>query len=172
GQRTKVNLIHRLDFLGRDDHTRVREMLKLEPSIPVAIEESSKLPNKDPLKLYVVSEAKNLPEAMALWAQQWNKEQSAKHGRIEIVADPVQADISLVLFFGNDDPVFIPVIQMGSNGGDLEDVAIATSYLVSKDDQGLHVFWLRRAGIQVKTPETAAPFLGKELEKRLKARSK
>ena len=172
GQRTKVNLINRLQFLGRDEHTQVREMLKLAPSTPVLLEESSKLPQKDPLKLHLVIEPKKLAEGLAKWVDTWNKEQSAKHGRVEIVDDPAQADVSFVVFWGGEDHPAIPVFQMGFNGGDLNDVTVATVYLARKDDAGLHVFMHRKTILPVKSAELAAESFGKEFEKRLKARSK
>jgi len=172
GQKTKVNLINRLQFLGRDEHTQVREMLKLAPSTPVLLEESSKLPQKDPLKLHLVIEPKNLAEGLAKWAEWWNKHESAKHGRVEIVDDPAQADVSFVVFWGGEDHPAIPVFQMGFNGGEMNDVTVATVYLARKDDAGLHVFMQRKTILPVKNAEPAAASFGKEFEKRLKARSK
>lgn len=172
GQSKKVKLINRLDFLGRDEHTRVREMLNLEPSIPLSIEESSKLPNKDPLKLYLAIDPQNLTQGMAQWVVLWNKDQSLKYGRVEIVDDLAQADLSLVVYWGSDETVALITLPMGFDGGDLGDYTFGTTYLVSKDDKGLHVFWQWRVTLLVKAPEATAPFLGKELEKRLKARSK
>ncbi len=163
GQSKKVKLIHRLDFLGRDEHTRVREMLKLEPSIPVSMAESSKLPNKNPLKLYVVSEVELVADRLAMWAASWNNEEGVKYGRIEIVDNLEQADVSLVVFWGSDETVARFAFS-GYSGG--------TSYLVSKDNKGLHVFWQRSVTFLVNAPGATAPFLGKELGTRLKARSK
>jgi hypothetical protein len=167
GQSKKVKLIHRLDFLGRDEHTRVREMLELPPSIPVLIEDSNKLPNKNPLKIHVVSEMPILPDRLALWAANWNNEEGAKYGRVEIVDDPAQADVSLVVFLGMDENPILLRLPAGEG-----QISPGTVYLVSKDDKGLHVLWQRRATFWVDVPWATAPFLGKELGKKLKARSK
>lgn len=61
---------------------------------------------------------------------------------------------------------------MGYNGGDMNDVTIATIYLARKDDAGLHVFMHRKTILPLKNAEAAAQPFGKEFEKRLKARSK
>lgn len=164
GRETKVKLINRIDFLGRDNYTRLREMLKLAPEIPVSAVESGKLPAKDPLKLYLALQEPEHVGAMVLWAAKWNNEQAAKHGRIELVDDPTQADVSLVGIWGSsDDPVF--VISFAG-------AAAATVYLVSKDNDGLQILWQQRRFMSSDAPQYAAAALGKELEKRLKARSK
>ena len=172
GQSKKVQLINRIDFLGRDDYTRLREMLNLPASIPVASGDSE-LPKTDPFKIHLALNAPKLAEGMGAWANLWNREQSAKHGRVEIVDDLAAADVSLVLILGErDDAVGILTFPMGSEGRDMEEVTFVITYLVRKDDNGLHVLWERRSLISVRSPQTAAPYLGKELEKRLKARTK
>ncbi|HKR11366.1 MAG TPA: hypothetical protein VJT15_04875 [Pyrinomonadaceae bacterium] len=164
GRETKAKLINRIDFLGRDDYTRLREMLKLAPDTPVSAVESGKLPAKDPLKIYLALQEPELVGAMVLWVDQWNSGQAAKYGRVKIVDDPTQADVSLVGIWGSsDDPVF--VISFAG-------VSAATLYLVSKDNNGLQVLWLQRRFMSPDAPQYAAASIGKELEKKLKARSK
>jgi len=169
GRDTKVQLIHRIDFLGRDDYTRLREHLKVQPSIPVDVVEKSNLPTADPLKIYMSLEPQLLGTAMVPWMHKWNHEQSAKYGKVEFVEDPAQADVSLVVIWGSDDPVALVAFPFTNN--DVE-VAQATVYLTSKDDKGVHVLFLRRVLIDAREPQHSAPFLTKELEKRLKARAK
>lgn len=163
GRQTKVQLINRVDFLGRDNYTRLREILKLTPETPVSVVESGKLPAKDPLKLHLALQEPELVGGMVLWAGLWNKEQAAKHGSVEIVDDPTQADVSLVAIWGSDDPVFVI---------SFEGVSPATVYLTTKDNNGLQVLWQQRRLMSSDAPDVAAASLGKELEKRLKARSK
>jgi hypothetical protein len=172
GQSKKVKLINRIDFLGRDDHTRVREMLKLPPSIPVSIEESGKLPNKNPLKLFVVSEMPDVAIRLATWADAWNNADGAKYGSVEIVDDAAQADVSLVIHWGSDETIVLVPMPIEINGRDRGEFTYGTTYLVNTDDKGLHVLWQRRTGFLLNDPGATAPYLGKELEKRLKARSK
>jgi hypothetical protein len=76
GQETKVKLINRVDFLGRDDYTRLRELLKFAPATPVSVVDSGKLPAKDPLKLYLALQEPELTGALVLWAGLWNREQA------------------------------------------------------------------------------------------------
>ena len=171
GRDTKVKLIHRIDFLGRDDYTRLREHLKVQPSIPVDLVEKKNLPTTDPLKIYMSLEPQLLGTMMVPWMHKWNHEQSAKYGKVEFVDDPAQADVSLVVIWGSDDPVALVALPFVVKGNDV-DLAQATIYLTSKDDQGVHVLFLRRVLMDAKDPQHSAPFLTKELEKRLKARVK
>lgn len=169
----KVNLINRIHFLGRDDYTRLREMLNLPPAIPVTVVENSKLPAADPFKIYLALDSPKLAEGMDKWAKDWNKLESAKHGRVEIVGDQAQADVSLVMILGErDDPLGLVAFPMGFGGGDLENHTFVTTYLSRKDNSGLQVLWERRGLMSVRSPQNFALALGKELEKRLKARSK
>jgi hypothetical protein len=168
GREAKVQLINRIDFLGRDDYTRLRELMTVAPSLPVILDEKSKLPTADPLKIYMVLEPQLLGPMMISWMNEWNHEQATKHGRVEIVDDPAQSDVSLVLIWGSDDPVAVVAFPMG----DGVNVAPATAYLASKDASGVRVLFQRRVLIDAKEPQHSAPFLAKELEKKLKARSK
>jgi hypothetical protein len=171
GRDTKVKLIHRIDFLGRDDYTRLREHLKVQPSIPVDVVEKNNFPTTNPLKIYMSLEPEHLAPAMTHWANVWNHEQSAKYGRVEFVDDAAQADVSLVVIWGSDDPIVRIPFLFASRGGDV-DVADATVYLTSKDDKGVHVLFQQHVFISARVPPRSVPFLSKELEKRLKARAK
>lgn len=171
GQRKKVNLINRIQFLGRDDYTRLREMLKLQPAIPVTVADATNLPAKDSLKLYLALEPQDLLKSMAKWVDQWNKEQSAKYGRVEIVDDPAQADASLVVIWGSDDS-FITPSMVAYHRGDPHNLGFATVYLTTKTDAGLNILWQERTVVESDPPEVRPPGFGKSLEKKLKARSK
>jgi hypothetical protein len=164
GREAKVKLINRVDFLGRDDFTRLREMLKLPPSIPVSVVESGKLPEKKPLKLYMALEQPDLAAALMHWAYLWDKENAAKHGGLEIVEDRAQADVSLVSIWGSGDDPLLNISLFGASA--------ATFYLATNDDNGVQVLWQHRRFISNEAPEFAAKSIGKELEKKLKARSK
>ena len=164
GRETKVKLINRVDFLGRDDYTRLREMLNLPPSIPVTVVEPGKLPAKDPLKFFLALEEPTLALGLVRWASEWNAENGAKHGRVEIADDPTQADVFLVAVWGSgDDPVFTINFQ---------GVSPATVYLAGKDNNGIQILWQQRRFMNSDAPQLSGVSLGKELEKRLKARSK
>lgn len=52
GKKVKVKMIHRIEFLGRDQFTMIREILGLPPSTPVARADPDKLPPANPLKVY------------------------------------------------------------------------------------------------------------------------
>ena len=172
GQRTKVNVINRVQFLGRDDYTRMREILKVETSTPVVEAKSRDLPSTDPFKLHLALEPQNLDQGLLRWVEQWNKYESAKYGRVEIVDDITKADVSLTAIWGKDDSFFHLPVMMAYGGGDLRDVGFGTGYLTIKDDNGLHVLWEDTIALDMKEPERTAPALVRLLEKKLKARKK
>ena len=163
GRDTKVKVIHRIDFLGRDQYTRLREHLKVPPSIPVDLVEKNNLPATDPLKIFMSLEPQLIAPMMASWANAWNHEQSAKYGKVEFVDDPAQADVSLVVIWGSDDPIALIPFPFVGRGNEVE-AADATVYLTSKDDKGVHVLFLRRVFIDTQEPQRSATFLAKESE--------
>ena len=170
GQKRKFNLITRLQLLGHDDYTQLRDVLRLDPSAPVSVVKSLKS-SPSPLKLHLALEPQGLDIAVIKWVHMWNAEQSAKYGRIEIVDDFAQSDASLVVIWGFDDSYFNPEMSVDYGSGP-EKVAFATVYLVSKDGNGLQVAWQARTVVQTnQSPMTFVGF-GKGLEKSLKARSK
>jgi hypothetical protein len=172
GRRTKVNSINRVQFLGRDEYTRMRETLKVEPSTPVVDATSRNLPSTDPFKLHLAFEPENLDKGLLKWVEEWNKYESKKHGRVEIVDDMAQADVSLIVIWGKDDSFFHLPALMGRGNSELRWVGFGTGYLTIKDDNGLHLLWEGSMGLDMKDPERTAPGLGRLLEKKLKARKK
>lgn len=172
GQKTKVNLINRFQFLGRDDYTRLRQMLKVEPSLPVSQAPKDELPKTDPFKLYFAFEPQGVDKGLRAWVDQWNKEQAVKYGRVVIVDDLAQADASIVVIWGDDDSYIVLPVMMSYQGSDYSDVGFGTAYLASKNDSELRVTWQSRIGVDVKEGDLTGFFLGKLLEKRLKARQK
>jgi hypothetical protein len=172
GRSEKVQVVKRIDFLGRDNYTRLREMLKVAPSIGVTEATSRELPNKDPFKLHLALEPQNMDKGLLKWVDQWNKQQAAKYGRVTIVDDVAQADASLAVIWGKDDSFMSVIGLMGKHGDDLRSIGFGTAYLIIKDDNGLHLLWQDMIALDSEEPQRTAPFLGQFIEKRLKARTK
>lgn len=172
GQKTKVNVINRVQFLGRDNYTRMRETLKVDPSTPVVDATSRDLPSTDPFRIYLALEPENLGKSLLKWVEEWNKYESKKHGRVEIVDDMAQADVSLTVIWGKDDSFFHLPTKIGYGNSEPRWVGFGTGYLTIKDDAGLHVLWEGMMGLDLEEPERTAPGLGRFLEKKLKARKK
>jgi hypothetical protein len=172
GRKVKVQSIHRLDFLGSDKYTLLRERLALPPSIPVVLAKSGKLPTTNPLKIYVSIEQSYIKERFVNWVSQWNKEQSAKYGPLEILADPAQADISLIVFWGSDETVILFPLTLFDGGRPIHSFFPATAYLTTRDDQGLKVLWEQLLMLSKEKPEAPEGRIEKEIERRLKARAK
>lgn len=172
GQRTKVNVINRVQFLGRDNYTRMRETLKVDPSTPVVDATSRDLPSTDPFRLHLALEPESLRKGLLEWVEEWNKYESKKHGRVEIVDDMAQADVSLTVIWGKDDSFFHLPAKIGYGNSEPRWVGFGTGYLTIKDDTGLHLLWEGSMGLDMKEPERTAPGLGRFLEKKLKERKK
>ncbi len=170
GRQTKVQLINRIDFLGRDEYTRLREVLTVAPSTPVSLNTSGKFPTGDPLKIHVASEWEKLDEGLVDWAARWNKEEAAKYGRVEIVKDLAQADVSLVVFWGSDESILVPSMQLFDQRGNPHNIAPATAQFVTRDANALQVLWIDRIMLDTKGQQKSSRFFEKELEKRIKAR--
>ena len=171
GQKTKINLINRFQFLGHDDYTRLRHMLRVEPSLPVS-KAADELPKKDPIKLFVAFEPRGMDIGLVQWVGQWNKEQSAKYGRVELVDDLAQADASLVFIWGDDDSYAVLPVMMSYKGSEYSDYGYGTAYLASKNDTELRVSSQWRVMVDTKQTDLTGFSLGKQIEKRLKARQK
>ena len=172
GRKVKVASINRIDFLGRDEYTKLREILDLPPSFPVMRVDSATLPAGDPLKIYLSIPESQIEKRFLNWVKKWNAYDGRKYGRVEVVSDRAQADISAVFFWGSDETFDFFSAPMGIQGYDLHEMSPGTAQLVIKDAEGLKVLWLK---FVLETPERAEEFQGvmeKELEKRLKARAK
>lgn len=173
GQKAKVAAIYDVQFLGRDQYTTLREVLGVAPDFPVTLLESDKLPAANPLKLYVAIQEPYIKERLVKWVAQWNKEQGAKYGNIEIVPELAQSDVAAVFFWGGDDSLgVLPLgLMYDPRGAELE-LYQATLHLVTKDDQSIKVWWLRASAESRRKLEGTQGQIERELEKRMKARAK
>jgi len=173
GRKVKVNKIYRVEFLGIDEYTRLREVLNLEPTIPVVVAESSKLPTADPLKIYLAIEQPYIKDGFAEWASQWNKKEAVKYGSIEIAPHPAGANISLVTYWGRDESiVMVPALFNDERDRVLRPFYPATAHMVVKDGEGLKVLWQSFLLLSPKKVEFYRGLFEKEIEKRMKARMK
>jgi len=169
GRKAKAHKIFRIDFLGVDEHERLRELLNLAPSTPVTLAESENLPTTNPLKLYLAIEYRHVKDNFVDWLNKWNREQAAKYGALEIVSEPSQADISLVIYRGAD-KLIVPIpLEAYDAAGTLHKFSHVTAYMV-KGDKGLKVMWMQVLLIDLEKPESPKGRIEKEFEKRMKAR--
>src|SRR4051795_11740782 len=86
GQKTKVNKISRLDYLGRDEHSRLRNQLNVDPSPAVALAEKDDLPAATPLKVFLAIGYSNIPEYLVEWIDKWNQKNGNSYGKLEVVS--------------------------------------------------------------------------------------
>ncbi len=102
GRKVKINRISRIDFLGKDEFSRLRESLNLESSVTVTIVDSGNLPTVTPLKLYLAIDLPRIKDCFVDWVSKWNKEQAIKYGPLEIVPDLAQSDVALIAYRGSE----------------------------------------------------------------------
>lgn len=171
--KNKVNQIHKVDFLGIDEYTKLREALNVGPSAPVVVAESGKFPEASPLKIYVAVVQPYIKDGFAAWVDRWNKKEAAKYGSIEIIPDPAGADISLVTYWGKDESYILPPILLYDQRGDaLDEIYPATAHIVAREAGGLKVLWQQFLFLPPKKLGNYTGPFEKEVEKRMKARLK
>src|SRR6185436_3897792 len=177
GQEKKVNKIHRLDFLGKDEHDRLRNQLNIDPAIPVALAEKDDLPAKSPLKIYLAAAYRDSQERFVESIDKWNRKNGDAYGKLELISDLNGADVLIVIARGADGMVAalaLGLLDADGNSKVAGEISQATSYLVVKYPGALKVLWKGVAPV-VSSPDidssrrTNESAMG-ELEKRLKAR--
>ena len=176
GQKKEINKISRIDYLGIDEHSRLRNQLNIDPSTVVALAEKDELPAGSPLKVYLAVGYSNVSEYLVESIERWNKKDGDSFGRLEVVSKLDQADISVVVARGADTMVMtFPVGQVYYNDREIKGQwAQATSYLVVKDSPGLKVVWTKIVPVFMPSDSVASPksfeVMMTELGKRMKAR--
>jgi hypothetical protein len=156
GRKAIVNLISRIDFLGKDEFVRLREQLNVSSSISVTLAELKGFPSANPLKIYLAIEDPKVSESLVEWISEWNKDNGAKYGTLEIVSDISKADVYLARYRGSN-----LIVQI---------MPTATVFLVVPKNDGLEVIW--RQALAINPDKVSSPTIEKEIEKRMKARKK
>jgi hypothetical protein len=176
GQDKKVNRISRLDYLGKDEYSRLRNQLNVDPSMAVASAANDDLPAGSPLKVCLAIGYSNIAEYLVESIGKWNQKNGDSYGKLEVVPKFEQADISVVIARGADTMVaIIPAGPMYNGSSEIKGAwAQDTSYLVVKDSGGLKVLWTTVVPVFMYSDFEASPrsfeVLMAELGKRMKAR--
>jgi hypothetical protein len=169
GRKSKVNYIYGVRFIGRDEFDRLRVRLNAQPQAVVTKNEAGLLPQSRPLKLYLAIDPPRSNDELVKWVGTWNKEQGDKYGLIELIPDRAQSDVSLV--------VYNTQLEMADpfGPGPRESVMILPSavvFLVAPKGDGLDVLWEYTPLVSVPSSPILMRSITKEIEKRMKARSK
>jgi hypothetical protein len=178
GQEKKIHKISRIDYLGKDEYARLRNQLNLDPSVAFARAEIYELPATSPLKVYLAIAYKNVHEYFVESINEWNQKNGNSYGKLEVVSDLKQADISVVI--AREADTMVVVLPAGPVDGTRNSKNAwyqATSYLVVKDSAGgLKVLWTRIGHVLMYSDSDASPrsfeVVMAELGKRMKARSR
>jgi hypothetical protein len=176
GQEKKINKISRIDYLGKDEYARLRNQLNVDPSMAFAHAEKDDLPATSPLKVYLAIAYGNVHEYFVESIDKWNQKNGNSYGKLEVVSDLKQADISVVV--AREADTLVVVLPAGPFNGTNDTKGAwsqATSYLVIKESEGLKVLWTRVVPVFNYSNTEASPksfeVVMAELEKRMKARS-
>jgi len=178
GQDKKVNKISRIDYLGKDEHSRLRNQLNVDPSMTVAPAEKDDLPAASPLKVYLAIGYRNVPAYLVESIDRWNQKNGDSYGKLEVVSKLDQADISVVIAGGADTMVaVIPAGPVYVGNSEIKGAWVqATSYLVVNESRGLKVLWTKVVHVFMFSDLEASPrsfeVVMEELGKRMKARSR
>lgn len=156
GRKAKVNLISRIDFIGKDDFTRLREQLNVSPSVSVTLAESKDFPAGNPLKIYLAIEDSKVSESLVDWVSKWNKDNSIKYGTLEVVSEMAKADVYVARYRGSRAIVEI--------------MPTVTVFLVVPKNTDLEVIW--RQVLAINPDQDSSTAIEKEIEKRMKGRKK
>jgi hypothetical protein len=177
GQEKKINKISRIDYLGKDEFARLRNQLNVDPAMPFAHAEKDELPTTSPLKVFLAVAYGNVREYFVESIDKWNQKNGNTYGKLEVVSDLKEADISVVVAREADTMVMaLPAGGVFYGGSEIKGVwAQATSYLVVKDTEGLKVLWTKIVPAFNYSNTDASPktfeVVMAELAKRMKARS-
>ena len=175
GQDKKINKVSRIDYLGKDEFARLRNQLNVDPSTAFANAEKVDLPAASPLKVYLGIAYGNVHESFLEWIDKWNQKNGNSYGKLEVVSDLKQADISVVVAREADTMVLaLPAGAFDGTNANKGAWVQATSYLVVKDSEGLKVLWTRILPVFNYSNTEGSPksfeVVLAELEKRMKAR--
>jgi hypothetical protein len=177
GQPKKLNKISRIDYLGKDEYARLRNQLNVDPSMTFAHAEKDDLPATRPLKVYLSLAYGNVHEYFVESIDKWNQKNGNSYGKLEIVSDLKQADISVVV--AREADTMVMVLPAGLIDGNRDSKGAwyqATSYLVAKDSGSLKVLWTRVVPVFMYSDTEASPcsveLVMAELGKRMKTSSR
>jgi hypothetical protein len=175
GQEKKINKISRIDYRGKDEFARLRNQLNVDTAMTFAHAEKDDLPATSPLKVYLAIAYGNVREYFVESIDKWNQKSGNSYGKLEVVPDLKQADISVVVAREADTMVTVlPAGLVNGSTGNTGVWAQATSYLVVKDSGGLKVLWTRIVPVFNYSNTEASPktfeVVMAELAKRMKAR--
>ena len=176
GQEKKINKITRLDFLGKDEHARLRNQLNVDQSVAIARAEKDDIPAASPLKVYMAIAYTSVQQHLDESLNKWNRKNGAQYGELEFVSELDQADIAIIVARGADTRAVVLPVLSPDGKGIAGEWSHATSYLVVKDPGGLKILWTGVAAVFSSPTREVSPrtneSLMDELEKRLKARSR
>jgi hypothetical protein len=143
GQKKDINRIFAIESLGKDEFSRMRSQLNIDPSTPVVLSQDAQLPSVSPLKVFVAIGFDDVRPSMTDWITKWNAKHAEASDKLELVSDYDRADVLMVVANGSDTQVATMPTEI--NYGDTVIRAKwsqATFYLALKDPEGLKVLWM------------------------------
>jgi len=175
GQKKDINSIFQLDFLGKDEFSRLRGQLDADPSVVILHSKDAQLPSLSPLKVFVSIGYDATRPSLVDWITKWNSKHKDPYDKLELVYDFNRADVLMVIAYGSDTMIRIQTADQVGDSVVRTEFAQATLYIVLKDAEGLKVLWTSVAPVIISNKtavlSTSKGLILSEMEKRMKARS-
>lgn len=157
----------------------IRTLLGASPGTPLITTRTATLPTTGPLKIYFDASGDAPERDSALrnsflrWVDDWNKDESAQHIKLEITSEPSEAYVALIQF--TDFPYAMDFVSGSASGqmdvnprtGQADNSVVVSNtlrmtmtvftYIVVKDANALKVLYRRKDPIISKTTYLANP---------------
>jgi hypothetical protein len=175
GPKKEINSIFQVDFLGKDEFSRLRGQLDVDPSMVIMHSKDDHLPSLSPLKVFVSIGYDATRPSLVDWITTWNSKHKDSYDKLELVYDLNKADVLMVIAYGSDTMIRVQTADYVDDSVVRTEFSQATLYLVLKDAEGLKILWTSVAPVMI-TNKTAVLSRSKglilsEMEKRMKTRS-
>ena len=169
-------LISKLEKISDDERNFLRKGFKLPDSAPITEIKAKTLTANSNAVLKINLESildPKVQEGVANWVAEWNLKEADKHGKIDIVPDNLQADVTVVRYLRplpNTDP--ISAMTWTDPKGKVHRLIPVYSYFIVRKSDGLDILW-RKADLTLQDEyEFSAKLLTSELKKLMKERAK
>jgi hypothetical protein len=115
----------------------------------------------------------NVRQDVSNWIAEWNQKEADKYGKLEIVSDSLQADVSMLRYLRPLPPTD-PISAMTWTGpkGKAHRLIPVYSYLMVHKSDGLEILWRKVDLTYQEEHEFSAKLLANQLKKLMQERAK
>ena len=164
-----------LEKINDEERAVLRKGLKLPDAATVTEVKDKTFPPAVPLKVRIDTILDpRVRELVRDWINEWNLKEAEKYGKLEVVPDPLQADVS-VLRYSHLPAIGIlskAVLTCTDPNGKVQRLIPIYSYLIVEKSDGLEILWRKVYLTYQEEHEFAAQLLTDQLKKLMKDRAK